>query len=212
MADTRARSLRVAAVYERPAGLGDIVLEPAVAREHAASSADDAVFVAGGPAAARSLRRYAGTHPGVQALMREEYLTTLHAASNDQAWGVWLVVGLAVVFTALALVNTAAMTTSQRRAELATIRLLGGTAGQATRMVALELAPTMLVGLGAGAVIAGLAILGVPDGVRGIPLVLPAVVTAGLLAGTALLALAAGAVTTRLALRASPAGAMRAQE
>ena len=212
MADTRAQTLHVAAVYNRSAGLGDLVLDPAVARKHATSSADDAIFVSGGADAARSLAGYAERHPGVQALTRAEYLTTLHAASNDQAWGVWLVVGLSVLFAALALINTAAMATSERRAELATIRLLGATGGQATRMVALELAPTMLVGLIAGAAIAGLAILGVPDGVRGIPLVVPAAIAAGLLAGTAVLALATGAVTTRLALRASPAGAMRAQE
>ena len=60
-----------------------------------------------------------------------------------------------MLFAALALVNTAAMATAERRAELATIRLLGGTAGQATRMVALELAPVVLAALVAGAAIAG---------------------------------------------------------
>ena len=67
----------------------------------------------------------------------------------------WLIVGLSVLFAGLALVNTAAMATGERRAELATIRLLGGTAGQATRMVALELAPVMVVALSAGAAIPG---------------------------------------------------------
>ena len=66
----------------------------------------------------------------MQALTRDEYLDTLHAANNDQAWGVWLVVGLSVAFAALALINTAAMATGERRAELATIRLLGGTPGR----------------------------------------------------------------------------------
>ena len=121
-----------------------------------------------------ALAGFAARHPGVEVTTRAEYLTTLHAASNDQAWGVWLVVGLGALFAALALINTAAMAMSERGAELATIRLLGGTAGQTTRMIALELAPTMLVGLVAGAAVAGLAIIGVPDGVRGIPLVVPA--------------------------------------
>ena len=49
MADTRAATLRVAAVYDRSAGLGDVVLDAAVARRHASTRADDAVFVAGGP-------------------------------------------------------------------------------------------------------------------------------------------------------------------
>jgi putative ABC transport system permease protein len=212
MADTRSATLRVAAIYERAAGLGDIVLDPAVARRHAANGADEAVFVAGGPAAGRSLARYAAAHPGVEPLTRAQYLGTLHAANNDQAWGVWLIVALSVIFAGLALINTAAMAISERRGELATIRLLGGTAGQATRMVALELAPTVIVGLLAGSAIAALAIVGVPNGVRGIPLVVPAAVAAGLIAGTAVLGLAAGAVTARLALRVSPASAMRGQE
>ena len=49
-----------------------------------------------------------------------------------------------------------------------------------------------------------MSIVGVPDGVRGIPLVIPVAVTGGLLAGTALLGLAAGVVSARIALRASP--------
>ena len=212
LADTRPATLRVVAIYDRSAGLGDVVLDAAVVRRHASTRADEAVFVAGGPAAGRSLARYADTHPGAEALTRAEYLTTLHSSNNEGAWGVWLIVGLSVVFAALALVNTAAMATGERRAELATIRLLGGTAGQATRMVALELAPVMVTALVAGAAIAGLAMIGVPGGVRGIPLVVPAVVVGGLLVGTVALGLAAGAVTARIALRASPAAAMRAQE
>ena len=43
-----------------------------------------------------------------------------------------MIIGLAALFAALALVNTAAMATAERRDELATIRLLGGTAGQAS--------------------------------------------------------------------------------
>ena len=156
MADTRAATLRVAAVYERAAGLGHVLLDPVVARRHAASRTDSAVFVAGGPDAARSLARYAAAHPGVEAMDRREYLDTVEVAlRNDGTWGVWLVIGMALAFTALALVNTAAMATAERRGELATIRLLGGTPGQAMRMIALELVPIVAVALAAGGAIAG---------------------------------------------------------
>jgi putative ABC transport system permease protein len=212
LADTRPATLRVAAIYDSSAGLGDVLLDPAVARRHAGTPADDAVFVAGGPAAGRSLARYARAHPGVEALTRGEYLHTLRSANDENAWGVWLVVGLAVIFGALALINTAAMAIGERRSELATIRLLGGTAGQTTRMVLLELAPVLLVALLAGGAIAAAAMSGVPAGVRGFPLVVPVTVIGGLLGGTAVLGLAAAAVSGRLALRASPAAAMRAQE
>ena len=213
MADTRAATLRVAAVYERAAGLGHVLLDPVVARRHAAARTDSAVFVAGGPAAGRSLARYAAAHPGVEAMDRREYLDTVEVAlRNDGTWGVWLVIGMALAFTALALVNTAAMATAERRGELATIRLLGGTPGQAMRMIALELVPIVAVALAAGGAIAAVALMGVPDGVRGIPLVVPAAVIAALMAGAALLAVTAGAVTARFALRVSPAEAMRSRE
>src|SRR4051794_2421400 len=91
MADTAPAVLRVAAIYDRAAGLGDVLLDAAVARRHAAGPADAALFVTGGAQASRSLERYAAGHPGVRALDRRGYLGTVHAANVDGAWGVWLV-------------------------------------------------------------------------------------------------------------------------
>ena len=108
------------------------------------------------------MSRYAAGHPGVQPLDRDAYLDTVHASNVDGSWGVWLVIGLATAFAALALVNTAAMTTTERRDELATIRLLGGTAGHATRMVTLEMLPTVVAAVGAGAAIVAVAVAGCP--------------------------------------------------
>ena len=104
------------------------------------------------------------------------------------------------------------MTTTERRDELATIRLLGGTAGHATRMVMLEMIPTVLTALVAGAAIVAVAVAGVPRGLTGFPIVMPLVLIGGLAAGAVVLGVLAAAVTTRLALRASPAEAMRGRE
>src|SRR4051794_2242914 len=209
MADATHARLRVAAIYDRAAGLGDVLLDVEVARRHAAVAADTALFVSGGPAAARSLSRYTSVHPGVESLTRGEYLATVHASKVDGAWGVWLVVGLAALFATLALINTAAMTTTERRDELATIRLLGGTPGHAIRMVVLEMLPTVIVALAAGAGIVAISVAGVPRGLTGFPLVVSPALTGGLAAGAAVLGLIAAVVTTRLALRASPVEAMR---
>ena len=171
MADTSPATLRVVAIYDRAAGLGDVLLGPGIARRHAAGAVDSVLFVAGGVVARRSLARYASDHPEVQALSRGEYLGTVRAAGADGAWGVWLVVGLGTAFAVLALINTAAMTTTERRGELATIRLLGGTSGHVTRMVMLETVPTVIAALGAGAAIVAVAVAGVPRGLTGFPLV-----------------------------------------
>ena len=89
MADTRAATLRVAAIYDRAAGLGHVVLDPAVARSHAGSRTAGAVFVAGGPQAGRSLAGYADAHPGVTALDRPEYLSSCMSSSTTRARGAY---------------------------------------------------------------------------------------------------------------------------
>jgi putative ABC transport system permease protein len=212
MADTAPATLRVAAIYERAAGLGDVILDSALARRHAAVPTDSTLFVDGGEAARRSLARYTAGHPGARVLSRDQYLDTVHASNVDGQWGVWLVVGLATAFAILALINTAAMTTTERRDELATIRLLGGTPGHATRMVVLEMLPTVIAALGAGAAIVAVAVAGVPRGLTGVPLTVPVELTGGLVGAAALLGLLAAAVTARLALRASPVEAMRGRD
>jgi len=206
--DTTPVTLQVAAIYDRAAGLGHVVLDPALVRAHG-SGTDSAVLVAG---SRRALDRYAAAHPGVRVQTRTEHLGDVRTLGTSGAWGVWMVIGLSALFAALALVNTAAMATSERRDELATIRLLGGTRGQAIRMIALELAPVVAAALAIGVAIAAVSVMGVPQGVRGIDLVVPVAGAGGLLAGTVALALAAGLVTARIALRATPAAAMRVRE
>ena len=119
----------------------------------------------------------------------------MHAAGNQQAWGVWMLVGLSAIFAALALLNTARMATAERRAELATIRLLGGTRGQALRTAALESLPTTLVALAAGAVVVAISVHGVPLGLTGVPLALPAAILAAIAAGALALGLLAALAT-----------------
>ena len=111
----------------------------------------------------------------------------MHASDADGAWGVWLVVGLATVFAALALVSTAAMSAAERRREFATLRLLGATRGHAIRMVALETLPTIAIALAAGAGIAAIAVAGVPRDVTGFPLEVPPELVGGLVAGASVL-------------------------
>ena len=207
LADTTPATLRVAAVYDRAAGLGDVVVDSALARAHTPGADPATVFVSGGSPA-----RYADRHPELRAADRDAYLGALEVEDTDGAWAVWLIVGVAAVFATLSLVNTAAMATGERRQEMATIRLVGGTPGQITRMAALEMLPTIAVAVAAGAAVVAVAVAGVPRSVSGVPLEVPLTLTAGLLGGAALLGLLAGVVTSRLALRSSPAEAMRARE
>src|SRR5215218_5720899 len=209
MADTTPRELRVVAVFARAAGLGDVVLDAAVARRHTVDVSGASVFVAGDRTAGPSLASYARTHPGLHVADRATWLGTVNSANQEDAWGVWMIIALTAVFAALALVNTTAMATAERRHELATIRLLGGSAAQVARMVALELAATVAVALAAGGAIVAVATAGVPRGVTGVPLAVPGGLALTLVAGIVVLGLAATTVAARLALRASPVEAMR---
>ena len=138
---------------------------------------------------------------------------TCARSATSGAWGVWMVIGLSALFAALSLVNTAAMATSERRDELATIRLLGGTArpgdpdgrararaggrrGARDRRRRSPRSPSW----------------GCRRASAAIELVVPVAGAGGLVAGTVALALAAGLVTARIALRATPAAAMRVRE
>ena len=86
MADTTPRQLRVAAIYDRAAGLGDVLLDPGSRTTPRAGSADTALFVAGGAEAdvALALR---GRHPGVRPLSRSEYLDTRPRSQCRRARG-----------------------------------------------------------------------------------------------------------------------------
>ena len=134
----------------------------------------------------------------MQVLTRDEYRETVRASANDQAWAVWMIIALAALFAGLALVNTAAMATAERREELATIRLLGGTRGQAARTVVLETIPVLLTALAAGAVVTAISVYGVPKGLTGVPLAVPVELLAAMAAGAAAVGLLAALVTTRL--------------
>src|SRR4051812_20701820 len=212
MADTAPATPRVAALHDRapgrrgglprpsaarPGGLGAVLPARGSPGRPAPVRPDTGVFVAGGAGGVRSLSRYAAARPGVRMLDRREYLDTVRASNVDGQWGVWLVVALAAAFAMLALVNTAAMSTTERRDELATIRLLGGTAGHVTRMVVLEMVPTVVAALGAGAAIVAVAVAGVPRGLTGLPLSVPLEVTGGLTTGAAFLGLLTATVTAR---------------
>ena len=130
-------------------------------------------------------------------LTRDQYTHAVHAQGQEESWAVWLIIGLAALFAGLALVNTAAMATSERHGELATIRLLGGTRGQAARTIALELIPTVLVALAAGAAVVAISVHGIPAGLTGVPLSVPPTLVAAIAAGATALGLLTAAASLK---------------
>ncbi|MBV9798015.1 MAG: hypothetical protein JO039_08225 [Solirubrobacterales bacterium] len=101
----------------------------------------------------------------------------------------WLLIGVVGAFAGIAIVNTSVMAMADRRAELALVRLIGATRRQAARMIAAEATVTALVGAGAGALAARLAVARIADGRPGWHIVVPPSPFGGIVAGAAALAL-----------------------
>ena len=210
LADGTSLRLRVAATFARPLGFGEVILPRALVERHVQNAFDDDVFVSSDARANRAavvaaLDSFAGSHPGLEVTTRAQYERSLEAEAQRQSLGVYVLLGLIVVFCALAVVNAVTMATTERGREFATLRLIGASSGQVRAMIRGETLITVAFGLVMGTliVIPGLVVLN--QGLTGslVPSV-PVGLYAVLVGGYAAITFAATVFPTRLALRANP--------
>ncbi|MFF9915030.1 FtsX-like permease family protein [Streptomyces sp. NPDC013457] len=134
-------TLRVVAVLAL--GTGDN--GPYVTRANAPGAAVDRIEAAAG-VAPEALAAAGGTVRTV-----EEWAAATHPSTSPQTrLGLLLVLGIALVYTVIALANTLLMATSVRGAELASLRLAGATRAQVLRVVTGEAALAVAVGTALG--------------------------------------------------------------
>ena len=121
--------------------------------------------------------------------------------------------GLVLAFTAIAVVNTLAMSVSERVREFAMLRLAGATRRQVLRMLRLEALSVLLLGtaLGSGIALAVLTAFSVGMTGPAAPAIKPLVYVA-VVAAAGLLALIATALPGRSALRMRPVEVATAKE
>ncbi|MBN6050465.1 FtsX-like permease family protein [Nonomuraea sp. RK-328] len=188
--------VRVAAVYSRGLGFGDLTLSYGLVAGHV----DDprgTVLVAGGARDALP----AGTAPGRSP-----------AGSADAAVA-YVAMGLVIAFCAIAVVNTLAMSTLARSRELALLRVVGTTRRQAARMLRTETLTALLVAVALGTTISLVTLAAFSLGMTGSALPhVPPLTYAGVVAAVAGLALTATSVPARFALRVRPTDALGARE
>ncbi|MDR8409619.1 ABC transporter permease [Nonomuraea sp. 3-1Str] len=189
---------RVAALYSRGLGFGDVTLDHALVAAHV----DDpsGTLLVSAPALTRD--RLAAALPGLRVLDRAEAAEV----SAPDAGVNYVAMGLVIAFTAIAVVNTLAMSTSDRAGELALLRLVGTTRRQVLRVLRLETLAAVLVSVGAGTLIALVTLTAFAAGMTGSAA--PSVPVPGYLAvagAAAALALAATALPARLVLGRRPA-------
>lgn len=209
LADGTRTTLRVAAVLRD--GLGDNGLY--VTARNAPGTRVDRIDVRLAPgadraAATRLLATAAAAHGAAVADRGDLLAASAPANVRIVRLRAVLVLGLALVYTAIALVNTLVMATADRRRELALLRLAGATRSQVVRLVTAESVLVVAVGAVIGCGVAGvqigsmhaaLALLGVPA-----PVALPWQPVGLVTAAFALLAVPCAALSTVWALRGRP--------
>ncbi|MEQ4300466.1 ABC transporter permease [Plantactinospora sp. B6F1] len=159
LADTTEVRLRVVAVLADSVDLDRTLLLPwELGRAHQPGGAD-VVYLDGGDPVALDAAAVAG---GGRVLPTPEHLVAGDAAQYEQNRVALLaVLGMALLYTGIAIANTLVMATNDRRRELAVLRLSGATPGQVLRMIGLEavlvgLSGTALAALVGAAMLAGL--------------------------------------------------------
>ena len=214
MGDGTELTLEVVAVYQRGLGFGDITMDHQVVAAHVDNPLNSSVVVTTEAGADHAeIGDVASTYPNVQALNREAASEVRVEQQQANAEVNYLALGLVVAFTAIAMVNTLSMSTSERFREFALLRLVGGTRRQVMRMLRLE---TLLVSLIAVVIGSGIALVTLTAhsiGMTGAaaPRFDP-LVYAGIVGAAVVLALAATLIPGRIALSGRPEQVINSRE
>ncbi len=201
-------TLTVSAVYAR--GLRDLTLPHGLVAAHADNPLASGVLVAAepGPGLEAGRERLAAAvreFPGVRVLSAAEADEAPARRQDAGAEINLLAMGLVLAFTAIAVVNTLAMSTAEHFREFAMLRLAGAKRRQVLRMLRAEALAVVLIGVVLGSGIALAVLTAFSVGMTGVaaPAVLP-VAYAGVVGVAGLLALAATSLPGRVALRVAP--------
>jgi putative ABC transport system permease protein len=195
--------LRVVALFDRPLGFAEVVLPRGTVAAHVARPLDDTIFVSTRGAGGGGLERLAATRPGIDVLGRSAYLARIAGGVRQESVVAFLLLGLVVVFAAVAAVNALSMAISERARELELLRLIGASRRQLRRMIRFEVLLVVAVATVIGMLTAAPGIVVFSYGKTGslVPQV-PLSIYAALPLGAALLAFTASIPPTRRALRA----------
>ncbi|MFE5401504.1 ABC transporter permease [Streptomyces sp. NPDC056580] len=212
LGDGTPATLTVAAVYARGLGFGDLTFAHDLLARHMDNPLASSVLVA----TTRTRTELATTlrgFPGLRILspVAADSLQAERQQANAEVN--YLAMGLVLAFTAIAVVNTLAMSVAERVREFALLRLAGATRRQVLRMLRTEALSVLLLAtaLGSGISLAVLTAFSLGMTGRAAPTVVPLLyVTVVAVAG--LLALTASALPGRVALRVPPVTVATAKE
>ncbi len=155
------RTLRIAAVMATGTGGNGVYVTPANAPGAPVDRVDVALADGADLGAVAVALREAVEPAGGRVLTREEWLAAARPKSDRTTrLGLLLVLGIALLYTAISLVNTMVMATSDRVRELAVLRLAGATERQVLRLVGAESLAVVAVGALLGLAVAAVNLAG----------------------------------------------------
>ncbi|MDX3756919.1 ABC transporter permease [Streptomyces sp. AK02-04a] len=202
----------VVAVYARGLGFGDLTFAHDLVARHVDNPLATSVLVSTARTQtqlAAALREFPGVH--VLAPAAADSIQAARQQANAEVN--YLAMGLVLAFTAIAVVNTLAMSVAERVREFALLRLAGATRRQVLGMLRTEALSVLLLAtaLGSGIALAVLTAFSVGMTGEAAPAVTPLVYVA-VVALAGLLALVATALPGRVALRVRPVTVATAKE
>ncbi|WP_435224737.1 FtsX-like permease family protein [Streptomyces sp. Tue6028] len=205
-------TVTVAAVYAKGLGFGDLTFAHDLIARHVDNPLATSVLV-GTDRTQTQLATTLREFPAVRVLAPATADSIQAERQQANAEVNYLAMGLVLAFTAIAVVNTLAMSVSERVREFAMLRLAGATRRQVLRMLRTEALSVLLLATALGSSIALAVLTAFSVGMTGsaAPAVTPLVyVTVVAVAGV--LALVATALPGRVALRVRPVAVATAKE
>ncbi|MGW6061575.1 FtsX-like permease family protein [Streptomyces sp. NPDC055189] len=212
LGDGTKTALEVSAVYARGLGFGDLTMAHDLVARHVDNPLAATVLIKS-DRTQEQLAARVEKFPGVRVLAPAAADNLQAERQEANAEVNYLAMGLILAFTAIAVVNTLAMSVSERIREFAMLRLAGASRRQVLRMLRTEALSVLFIGTAIGSGIALAVLTAFSVGMTGsaAPSVTP-LVYVSVVAVAALLALVATALPGRAALKPRPVTVATAKE
>jgi putative ABC transport system permease protein len=210
LGDSAQVHLRVVAVLASQIDTAQTVLLPWALRDaHTAVPLASAVYLRLAPGADLAAVHRAAAAGGGTLSRTASYLSASDAQSNrDNNLALIAVLGLALVYTGIAIANTLVMATASRNRELAALRLSGAAPGQVLRMIGVEALLVSGIGTLFAAGVTAVTVIGLQQGLAplapSVRLVVPWLPLGGIALACLVIALLASLIPAFLALRRPP--------
>ncbi|GGK97853.1 ABC transporter permease [Planomonospora parontospora subsp. parontospora] len=139
--------LRIVALLSAGPGAETVVLPARLLAAHTTAGLPTQILVRTTPDADLDRLSEAIGGLGAQVSGRDALIAAHGEQEQTQAWVNYLLVGMIIVYTAISVVNTQVMTTTQRRREFGLQRLTGATPRQVMEMTGVEAALVAVIGI-----------------------------------------------------------------